>query len=179
MRTHAFIWGTFFMLAALAVSLMLSTCGGGSKRAMNPPSIGSGDIHAADSLDSALAELAALETPDSVDPEIFQQLKDALTSQLESRFSNRDSLMGNSLLESLPANVEGRDSRFGAKLASTPPIGEINRVNDLTITDNGDGTYALTWHYRNLGDYDQDGVVGISDIHLSLRTTARFTQQPT
>jgi len=37
-------------------------------------------------------------------------------------------------------------------------------VNDLTILDNGDGTFTLSWHYRNLGDYDQNGKVGISDI---------------
>jgi len=50
------------------------------------------------------------------------------------------------------------------KTASIPPTGDTNRVNDLGIADNGDGTFTLTWHYRNLGDYDQNGKVGIEDI---------------
>jgi len=37
-------------------------------------------------------------------------------------------------------------------------------VHDLQLIDNGDGTYTLTWSYRNVGDYNQDGIVSISDI---------------
>ncbi|MCD6282944.1 PKD domain-containing protein [bacterium] len=51
-----------------------------------------------------------------------------------------------------------------AKAASMPPTGATNRIDDLACSLNGDGTYTLTWHYRNLGDYDQSGIVGISDI---------------
>ena len=50
------------------------------------------------------------------------------------------------------------------KWVSTPPRGEANRVDDLAISDNGDGTFTLSWHYRNLGDYDQDGTVAVEDI---------------
>ena len=32
------------------------------------------------------------------------------------------------------------------------------------VTDNGDGTYTLTWSYKNVGDYNQDGIVNIMDI---------------
>jgi len=52
-----------------------------------------------------------------------------------------------------------------ARSASTPPTGGANRVSDLGISDNGDGTYTLSWHYRNLGDYDQNGVVALEDIY--------------
>jgi len=94
------------------------------------------------SLESALGELAALEAPDGVDPDLFTQLKDALTSLLTTN------------------NQKPTTTRF----ASTPPTGDENRVTDLTLTDNGGGNYVLWWHYRNLGDYDQNGTVGISDI---------------
>jgi len=47
------------------------------------------------------------------------------------------------------------------RFASGPPG---DRVFDLSLTDHYDGTYTLTWSYKNLGDYDQNGTVGISDI---------------
>ncbi len=50
------------------------------------------------------------------------------------------------------------------KGVSRPPTGEENRVDDLVLTDNNDGTYTLTWTYLNVGDYNQDGSVNIYDI---------------
>jgi len=50
------------------------------------------------------------------------------------------------------------------KTTSKPPKGEGNKVDDLTITDNDDGTYTLKWSYKNVGDYNQDSVVDIKDI---------------
>ncbi len=90
------------------------------------------------SLDNALVELGALEAPDGVDPALFGELKDALREALVAR-------------------------KVG-KLISSPPVGSDNQVTDIKSRDNGNGTYDLTWYYRNLGDYDQDGAVGISDI---------------
>ncbi|MCD6282081.1 hypothetical protein J7J84_00530, partial [bacterium] len=49
----------------------------------------------------------------------------------------------------------------GIRFVSTPPG---DRVSDLALTDHFDATYTLEWRYRNLGDYDQNGTVGISDI---------------
>ena len=100
-------------------------------------------------LDEALAELEALPTPEGVDETLFQQLKDALAEQLRT-------------LNVYPPNRAGE--RSTAKLASTPPTGEANRVDDLTLVDNGDGTCTLTWGYKNAGDYNQDGIVNIMDI---------------
>ncbi len=54
--------------------------------------------------------------------------------------------------------------QISGKAVSRPPTGTRNAVDDLTITDNGDGTFTLTWTYKNIGDYNQDGSVNVSDI---------------
>jgi len=90
------------------------------------------------SLTDALIELDTLEMPDGVDPALFQQLKDEMSKQFSAKGVR--------------------------KVTSTPPTGEANCVDDLELTDNGDSTFMLVWHYRNLGDYDQNGTAGISDI---------------
>jgi hypothetical protein len=62
------------------------------------------------------------------------------------------------------AELKGALKEALSKTTSTPPTGDANRVNDLGISDNGNGTYTLTWRYRNTGDYGQEGTVGIEDI---------------
>ena len=166
------------VLAALC-ALTFTTCGGKKTRLVAQiASTGSGGLQAADdahrvappiqaatevSLDEALAELDALETPNGVNDALFAELKEALRDALGERASSvgRDLRVPPSSGSSLTAD-DGR--LMTAKLASTPPTGEANRVNDLALTDNGDGTFTLSWHYKNLGDYDQNGIVGISDI---------------
>ncbi len=134
--------------AFIIFALILFSCGGHNKARVG----GAGDsgtnnsgaavpavISAhAQTLGDALAQLDALPVPAGVKPEVFMQLKDALREALRAKATS--------------------------KVTSTPPTGDANRVNDLAIADNGDGTYSLTWHYRNLGDYNQDGTVGVSDI---------------
>ncbi len=111
-------------------------------------------------LGDALAQLDALPVPEGVNPEVFMQLKAALREALECR----------ARACTAPMDITGDAENGGVqapalqRIVSTPPTGDANRVNDLAIADNGDGTYSLTWHYRNLGDYNQDGVVGIADI---------------
>jgi PKD repeat protein len=89
-------------------------------------------------LENALTSINELTAPDGVDDDLFDRLKSELSGQLS--------------------------ARGAAKAVSAPPEGDLNRVNDLQITSNGDTTYTLSWHYKNLGDYDQNGTVGISDI---------------
>jgi len=158
------------VVTVLASALLLTTCGGkrpvvqglcAPEASLSPGSSSDGSggqpqygvappIQAAidTSLDDALAELDALETPDGVDAELFAELKDALHEALDQRFSPL---------------IPNPSSLTTAKLVATPPTGEANRVDDLELIDDG-GTYSLTWHYRNLGDYDQNGTVGIADI---------------
>jgi PKD repeat protein len=89
-------------------------------------------------LDSALAEIENLQPPDGVSTSIFAELKSALASALR--------------------------SNGVSKYVSKPPTGQQNRVTDLTPIDDGAGGYLLMWHYHNLGDYNQNGSVGVSDI---------------
>jgi len=143
----------------LRLPSVLASAGCGSRR-VAPPIQAASDV----SLDDALTELEGLEAPEGVDEALWVELKDALgkalLTQTESRLSSRDSIGGNSGLESPDSTIRGTTARF----VSTPPTGEANRVDDLAITNNGDGTFTLSWHYKNLGDYDQNGTVGISDI---------------
>ena len=52
----------------------------------------------------------------------------------------------------------------GEKLASRVPIGPKNLINDLSYSVGGEGVFTLTWSYRNVGDYNQDGIVNIMDL---------------
>ena len=107
-------------------------------------------------LDEALAELDALETPTGVDGVLFSQLKEALREALRNTWTTGLPPVGTGETPVL----QGKQG----KLVSTPPTGEANRVEDLELINNGDGTYTLTWSYRNCGDYNQDGIVNIMDI---------------
>jgi hypothetical protein len=48
--------------------------------------------------------------------------------------------------------------------ASIPPVGERNVITDLTVFDLGGGQVALDWTQINVGDYNFDGEVNISDL---------------
>jgi hypothetical protein len=120
-----------------------------------------------ESLDKALMKLEGMECPEGVDEELWGELKGALEEALKDSCRAGTNIGGAGVS---PANHlnHGRDARatigLPYKRVSTPPTGGENRVRDLDLADHGDGAYTLTWHYRNLGDYDQNGTVGISDI---------------
>jgi len=149
------------LAALLAAALLSFACGKGKHPAATLPSAGSGGLQTADtaivgsggfptadsppteqSLDEVLSDLDVLPCPEGVDSSLWSELKSALADRL----------------------TTDNQKPTTARIASAPPTGEPNRVNDLSLTDNGDGTFTLSWHYRNLGDYDQNGVVAISDI---------------
>jgi len=150
MRIGSVLRSAEIALITIISALVLGTCGGSGRRAVvQPQDRVAPPIQAADdeSLDKALMELEGLQCPEGVDEELWAELKGALEEAMEGH---------------------GRDaratSRVPHKWVSTPPSGEDNRVGDLTLTDHYDTTYTLSWRYRNLGDYDQNGTVGISDI---------------
>jgi len=86
-------------------------------------------------LGTVLTELERLQPPEGVDACVFAQLKAAL---------------GQALRE------------HSTRLASAPPKGANNKVSDLVVL--AGGGLRLMWSYRNIGDYNQDGVVSISDV---------------
>jgi len=137
-------------LAAISFLALLVSCGGGgnqpsavSLQLSDGSSVQIADESVPQSVDEALAELDVLQTPEGVDAALFQELKDALASQLESR-------------SSISAGT--------AKAASQAPCGDRNKPFDLMLVDMGENEYRLLWHEVNVGDYDNNGSVGIADI---------------
>ena len=130
-------------MALLLLVAMLATCGGKKSRKTTLPTIGAATkerpvpgVAVEQSLEEALAELDAFQAPEGIDPGLFDTLKSAL----------RDALIAQNT----------------GKFVSAPP-GDTSRVTNLDLVDIS-GTYTLTWHYRNEGDYDQNGSVSIADI---------------
>lgn len=104
-------------------------------------------------LNTALAEIGSYSAPPEVDAAVFAQLKSALSDALVARSKG--------------------------KLVSSPPSGTANAVPDLEISDAGGGTVNLTWHYYNTGDYNQDGIVNVSDITpLAIHYNEAVTSNP-
>ena len=117
-------------------------------------------------LQDALTELDLLEKPDGVDEKVWAELKGALRVALETKAFGEKNGSGELQFAttSKVSRPGGRESLPTKKLVSTPPTGAANKVNDLTVTRETNGDFTLSWHYRNLGDYDQNGSVGVSDI---------------
>ncbi len=158
MRIRGILYGITVALVILAIAFVLSTCGG-AHRVAPPLQSGGQAIQVADevSLDEALDELDAYPCPEGVDEALWGELKKALGEALQETGSGE-------LQFATPSGVSRPGGRESDRAISTPPTGEDNRVDDVDLIDNLDGTFTLTWHYKNAGDYDQNGSVGISDI---------------
>lgn len=88
------------------------------------------------SIDSARAELAAMQPPQGANPAVFERLRTALDAALVAR---------------------------GDKAAAAAPTGDNNCVHDISLVPQG-SQKLLRWGYRNVGDYDQSGTVGVTDV---------------
>jgi len=135
-------------LVTISFLVLLVSCGSGNQpSALNPQlSDGSGPQAAGESatqsLEQALADLGALETPEGVDAALFQELKGELAALLTAKSQQVSS----------------------GRIVSQAPCGDCNKVTALTLVDIGEGEYRLLWHEVNIGDYDNNGTVGIADI---------------
>ncbi len=125
---------TLAVTIALLVALLIFACGQTGTRRMPNNTISPASIDVA----AALAELDALQAPKGVTPALFAQIKDALRTALIARGTS--------------------------KIACTPPTGAANHIPGIQLNDAGGGMYNLIWRYYNVGDYNQDGSVGIADI---------------
>lgn len=94
------------------------------------------------SISDKLTELNRMEPPPGVDSALWEELKESLAQALEQNY------------------LAGSRVR---RIVSTPPTGVANQIDDFNFTDN-EGTFTFTWHYRNLGDYDQNGTVAVADL---------------
>ena len=88
----------------------------------------------------------------------------------------RTNHFGNSLSES--RSIEGTERNLVETLraelsergidpdrcVNMPVLGDANCVKDVSLSQDEDDHYVITWHYRNVGDYDQNGIVEIADV---------------
>jgi hypothetical protein len=81
-------------------------------------------------------ELSSLAVPDGVEPELWGML----TAELGRVLAERDGA--------------------ATRTVSAPPMGEAS----ATVLSYNAGAATLSWRYYNHGDYNQDGLVGISDL---------------
>ncbi len=123
------------LLTAMALVFALCACG---KRHSNPPAFTIAPVP--QTLSDITRRINALPVPDGVSPELFLELKVALKDSLAMR------------------------DAAGVSFIRLPVTGDENIVDDLDYREDGLGGWELTWHYKNVGDYDQNGSVGISDI---------------
>jgi len=148
-ETKGILRRVFNSALLIALGLIVCACGGGrspvgrdvpvspdGRGKQSPPYSGALGEPKQATLVSLLEELTGLQPPPSVDKDVFTQIKEELAKRLSAK------------------GVK--------KFTSTPPTSEANAVDDLAL--NSDGTYTLTWSYKNLGDYNQDGIVDIADI---------------
>jgi hypothetical protein len=136
-----------FLFCALALIAVVSSCGKSGNKTFFNQSLGQSNslgseteryVARVETLAQAIDNTNALISPANVDASVFDQLKAAFVTALEACGTQR--------------------------FVSAPPAGEENSVTDLAVNDVGGGAYTLTWTYRNLGDYDLNGEVGIPDI---------------
>ena len=86
-----------------------------------------------------LAEIDAYEPPPEVDRAIFERMRANMREAIVSRWQSKTA----SYLDDLDG---------------------YNKVNDLKRSSWQCNPVKLKWSYRNGGDYDENGVVSISDI---------------
>ncbi len=91
-------------------------------------------------VEDVISDLANMPAPSGVDENAFQFIKRNFQSELEKR------------------------REISEYIASGVPRGEAGKVWDLEAQFDGEDTVLVSWSYFNVGDYNQNGRVEISDI---------------
>lgn len=137
MQAYLYRW-TAVAALVLALACYVPSCGGGSRALTSldgsAPTAPAGGLN----LDELAAALAGHETPAGVDPEVYSRLTGELLSVLREAGE--------------------------ARAASAPPAGARNAVGDLALVGSEALGFRLEWTYVNVGDYDRNGEVGVSDL---------------
>lgn len=68
------------------------------------------------------------------------------------------------LYELLQAELIRVITAEAAKGVSIPPTGEFNEISDLVLLGDDVAGWELEWRYVNVGDYNLDGMVNVSDL---------------
>jgi len=137
---------------ALALAL-LSSCGGAGSQAGTPAlreSVGQASVP---DLNVAAVQLDAMPCPKGVSAQTWAELKGALREALSARLQ----VTGDRL--QVGAGPSARP-KAAADIALRPPHGDAAAS---VLTYYGSGA-LLNWRYYSPGDYDQNGVVGLSDL---------------
>ena len=71
---------------------------------------------------------------------------------------------GSELAEEIITVKFKREPQLATRRISKAPLGDVNAVGDLAATPVEGGTVELEWSERNVGDYDNNGEVGVADI---------------
>jgi fibronectin type 3 domain-containing protein len=131
------------LACALALAIMAACEGGGAGGKCTLSAQPEGQPAVRERRAAVVAEAAKLSAPVDiagapVPAGVWTELKDALKSAL--------------------ATANSIDFDSGA------PQGLTNKTNYFTVTANAEGSATFRWRYRNLGDYDQDSEVSLSDL---------------
>jgi len=133
------IWSIAVMVAATLCAVVISVaCGNAgvhNPSGTSAPAAANNSGASSVAIGSVLAEVSRYNVPEGVDEDVFEALRSELI---------------NGLAES------GQD-----RIPAGAPTGDAGAVTDLTY-DHATGN--LVWSYKNTGDYDLSGDVGIPDI---------------
>jgi len=153
MLKRIFRYGCLFVAIAAVTTALLASCKAGGERGKQL-SLGAGDTAMvataprAVTLDEALEDLEALARPPGVAPALWQRLKDRLRESLISRQPSKGVCIA-------PLAHQDDDDRGDNR----------NIIEDLCYWQPKNlRAKGMEFHYRNLGDYDQNGIVAIADI---------------
>jgi outer membrane protein assembly factor BamB len=131
--------GATRVCVAMLLTVMLAGCGGNTTSTeLSPATELMQPLAAEHQLVDVLAGIDAVPRPEAVEANLWTEL----TTELKRVLSENNEV----------------------RTASQPPTGDHNCIADLAITGDGSSGYALQWSYLNTGDYNQDGLVSISDI---------------